>query len=184
LDLVKKEKINLIIMGSKGTRNWKGIMIGSTTQKVIRHSTCPALIVKDRTDIGKIKEIAFATDLSNTPHYVIRALLELQELLEAKVNVLKVITPNNWGVDREIKKQMKEFVKLYDFKNYSMTIYNDVDAEDGIVHYAEDVNVGLIAMASHSKIDTPTIIADYRVAERVVESSDRLVWVCGLGYHR
>lgn len=182
LDLVKGEKINLIIMGSKGTRNWRSTMIGSTTQKVIRHSTCPALIVKDRIDIGKIKEIAFATDLSKTPHHVIQALFELQELLEAKVHVLKVMTPNNWGIDREIKKQMKEFFELYDFKNYSMTIYNDADAEDGIVHYAEDVNVGLIAMASHTKIDTPTVLTDYRVTEKVIENSERLVWVCGTGY--
>jgi nucleotide-binding universal stress UspA family protein len=183
LDLVKKKKINLIIMGSKGSRNWRGIMIGSTTQKVIRHSTCPALIVQNRTDIGKIKDIVFATDLSITPHFVIRALIELQELLEAKVNVLKVITPNSWGIDREIKKQMKQFVKLYDFKNYSMNIYNDVDAENGIIHYSEDINVGLIALASHKKIDIPTIITDYRVTERVIENSDRLVWVCGIGYY-
>ncbi|MEL7003567.1 MAG: universal stress protein [Bacteroidota bacterium] len=181
LQLIEEEKIDLIVMGSKGHRNWKGVLIGSTTEKVIRHSTCPVLITKDKTEISKIKEISFATDLSNTPRWVIRALQELLQLLDARLHILKVITPNSWQTNREIKKQMQDFVKNYEFDNYSMNIYNDIDAGTGIVHYTEDINAGLIAIASHTKSDMSSVIHDYRVAERVVEGSQCLVWVCGLG---
>lgn len=39
-------KSNLIVMGSRGLGRLAGLVIGSTSQKVVAHATCPVLIVR------------------------------------------------------------------------------------------------------------------------------------------
>jgi len=43
---IEEEKIDLVIMGSKGMSGAHRVIIGSTAEEVVRWSTCPVLIVK------------------------------------------------------------------------------------------------------------------------------------------
>ncbi len=43
---IEKEKVELVIMGSKGMSGAHRVIIGSTAEEVVRWSTCPVLIVK------------------------------------------------------------------------------------------------------------------------------------------
>jgi len=43
---IEEEKIDLVIMGSKGMSGAHRVVIGSTAEEVVRWSTCPVLIVK------------------------------------------------------------------------------------------------------------------------------------------
>jgi nucleotide-binding universal stress UspA family protein len=45
-DLAKKEKSDVIIMGSHGRTGLKRLLMGSVTEKVIGYSPCPVLVVK------------------------------------------------------------------------------------------------------------------------------------------
>jgi nucleotide-binding universal stress UspA family protein len=45
-DLARKEKINLIILGSHGKTGLKKLLMGSVTERVIGHAPCPVLVVK------------------------------------------------------------------------------------------------------------------------------------------
>jgi nucleotide-binding universal stress UspA family protein len=45
LDTAKKEKADLIVMGSRGLGAVKSLFLGSVTRKVSERSTCPVLIV-------------------------------------------------------------------------------------------------------------------------------------------
>jgi nucleotide-binding universal stress UspA family protein len=42
----KKEKMNLIIMGARGMNKVKELLLGSVSDGVCRHSSCPVMIVK------------------------------------------------------------------------------------------------------------------------------------------
>lgn len=180
-ELIENEKIDLVVMGSRGVRNWEGQMIGSNTDKIVRHVKCPVLIVKENMDINEIKDIVFATDLENTPMLITRALSELQQLLEVRLHILKVVTPGKWASEPEIKKQVEAFAELHSLTNYSLRIYNDTEVENGIVHYAKEIDAALVAMASHIKVNLPSLIQDDRTTERVVENCKHLIWTCGLG---
>jgi len=46
VDYAKKQEIDMIVLGIHGHTLWEKLMIGSTTDRVIRHSHCPVLAVR------------------------------------------------------------------------------------------------------------------------------------------
>ena len=46
LDFCKKEKCDIIVMGSRGLGKFKELVLGSVSSKVVHHSPSPVMIVK------------------------------------------------------------------------------------------------------------------------------------------
>jgi nucleotide-binding universal stress UspA family protein len=46
LNVADVRKIDLIIMGTRGLGSLKGLLIGSTSQKVLSHAQCPVLLAR------------------------------------------------------------------------------------------------------------------------------------------
>lgn len=46
IEVASTWKSNLIVMGSRGLGRLKGALLGSNSQKVVSHATCPVLIVR------------------------------------------------------------------------------------------------------------------------------------------
>jgi len=46
IDVAKTRKSDLIVMGSRGLGTLAGLLLGSTSQKVVSHAPCPVLIVR------------------------------------------------------------------------------------------------------------------------------------------
>ena len=46
LDVAETRKSSVIIMGSRGLGTLAGLLLGSTSQKVVAHAPCPVLIVR------------------------------------------------------------------------------------------------------------------------------------------
>ena len=46
LDYNKKEKFDLIIMGSRGLGKFKELILGSVSSKIVHHSTCAVLLIR------------------------------------------------------------------------------------------------------------------------------------------
>ena len=46
LDVAKEADAGLIVMGTRGLTDWKGLLLGSVAHKVMQHATCPVLLVR------------------------------------------------------------------------------------------------------------------------------------------
>lgn len=46
IEIANNRKIDLIVMGSRGLGRLAGLVLGSTSQKVVAHAPCPVLIVR------------------------------------------------------------------------------------------------------------------------------------------
>ena len=46
IDVAKTRKSDVIVMGSRGLGKLAGLLLGSTSQKVVAHAPCPVLIVR------------------------------------------------------------------------------------------------------------------------------------------
>jgi nucleotide-binding universal stress UspA family protein len=47
-DAARTRKVNLIIISTHGYTGLKHALLGSTTERVVRHATCPVLVVRQR----------------------------------------------------------------------------------------------------------------------------------------
>jgi len=179
-DLIKTEDIDLIVMGTKGATGLQEVLVGSNAEKVVRHADCPVITVKNEVQIGAIKNIAFATNLSDGQESMILNLKELQKILGATIHLVKINTPNNFERDKNTRAQMQGFVKKYNLENYTLNIYNDSEEEDGIICFAEEKKVDMIALATHGRTGIMHLLAG-SIAEDIVNHSKRPVWTFKIG---
>ncbi len=61
-DVAEEFEADLIVMGSQGTAGVKEVFVGSNTEKVVRTSNCPVLVIKERISNFKIDKAVFVTD--------------------------------------------------------------------------------------------------------------------------
>lgn len=150
---ITNEKVDLLIMGSKGVSGLDELLIGSNTEKVVRLAKCPVLVVKHKHTTFEIKNIVFASDFYDLKNMgiVVKYLQKFADMFKSKIHLLRVNTPTNFDTDRDMKKQMADFAKKYNLKYESVNIYNDILEEDGIIMFAAEHKMDMIAMATHGR---------------------------------
>lgn len=90
--IVIKEKIDLIIMGTKGATGAKKVLLGTNTVHALQNIKCPLLIIPESFEFEKPKEILFPTDYKIA--YTIECLkpiLDLSRMFSFRINVLHVL---------------------------------------------------------------------------------------------
>lgn len=168
-------KADLVVMGSKGSNGLEELLIGSNTEKVVRHSVCPVITVKQPITAGGIKKIIFASDFSEENKEVIRRIKSLQELLGAELSLVKINTPSFFETSKDSKIKIEAFVANHGLTNTQVVIYNSSSEEDGIIEYAEEINADMIAMATHGRTGFMHLLSG-SIAEDVVNHAKRPVW--------
>lgn len=169
-----EEGVDFIIMGTKGAAGLSEVLIGSNTEKVVRRAKCPVLSVKDNVDETVFQNIVYATMMDPRESKVIKCLKELQAVFESKIYIVWINTPNNFMPDSVTKPKLRSFVKNNELTNTEVHVFNDVIEEDGIRHFADDLEAGLIAMGTSSHTGLSRIIRG-SIAEDMVNHAKRPV---------
>ena len=151
LSISKKNDVDLIVMGSHGVSGFEEMFIGSNTEKVVRTSEIPVLVIKNEVPSFEVKNMVFASDFSPEISKPFEKLLEFATLFGAHLNLVMINTPNSFKSTAIAEKIMSEFVEKYNLSNYSLNIYNDVNVEKGILNFATKVNADLIGMCTHGR---------------------------------
>lgn len=151
IDESKKHKIDLIVMGSQGASGLQEMFIGSNTEKVVRRSSVPVLVVKSNGVEFDIKNIVFASDFKKESKKTFPKVMEFANLFDAKFHFLYVNTIHNFNTTKAIEERMHNFIKDFDLKDYKTVIYNDISIENGILSYSNDAQADLIALNTHGR---------------------------------
>ena len=151
LSISKKNGVDLIVMGSHGVSGFEEMFIGSNTEKVVRTSEIPVLVIKNEVPSFEVKNMVFASDFSPEISKPFEKLLEFATIFGAHLNLVMINTPNSFKSTAVAEKIMSEFVEKYNLSNYSLNIYNDVNVEKGILNFAAKVNADLIGMCTHGR---------------------------------
>jgi len=156
LNTVALEKnVDLIIMGSHGSSGLSEIFVGSNTEKVVRNSDIPVLVIKkDITDF-KIENAVFVCDFLEENLKAYRNAMNLfNSINTVKVTLLYVNLPGqNYRSSKEMENRVNEFLLKADALNKldDVVYYNDYTVEEGIFHYSNKVDVDIIALPTHGR---------------------------------
>jgi nucleotide-binding universal stress UspA family protein len=176
--IVTEHKVDLVVMGTGGRTKAEEVIIGSNTERIVRHARCPVLSLHKKPDSLNFKNIVYATAMSKDEEVFTRIVRSAQRFYDATVHLVRINTPGNFQRDSVVKKYMVNFAKEHQFRNYTINVYNDLNEEEGIVYFADSINADMIAMATHGRSGFAHILAG-SVAEDVVSHSKRpvLTWV-------
>ena len=176
-----ESKADLVVIGCKGIGGMYELLLGSIAQRMIRFSNIPVLTVRDSTDTHNINHIVFATNLKQTPHYVTNELQNLVQILGAQLHLLHINTQNTWRPHREIDNCIEDFAEQHNIKDYTAEVYDDRTVLDGILHYAEDREVDMIALMTHGRTEYSHLVSG-SISEQVASLATKPVWTCTLHY--
>ena len=147
----KDYDIDLIIMGSHGSSGVEELLIGSNTEKVVRNSEIPVLVIKKDISDFKVANIVFASDFSEETKKPFEKLLNFTKFFESKIHLVTICTPNSFKPTHVIEKAMKNFITEFNITNYTTHIYNDTNIEKGIINFANSINADIIGMCTHGR---------------------------------
>jgi nucleotide-binding universal stress UspA family protein len=172
--IITERKVDLVVMGTAGHTKLEEMIIGSNTEKVVRHSNCPVLTVHKKPLRADFKNIVYATAMSKEEEIFSRVVRKTQELYDSTVHLVRINTPGNFQRDAVVKKYMQDFAKKLQLKNFTINVFNDLSEEEGIVYFADSINADMIAMATHGRTGFAHVLAG-SIAEDVVSHSKRPV---------
>ena len=175
---ISKHNASLVVMGTLGSSGLEEIFIGSNTEKVVRYSDCPVISVPCAVDFASMSHIAFATNLDSTCS-VTDQLKEIQMLADAKLTLLWVNTVHVIESEDAMKENLEKMAQEHGLSNYEIRVAKDVSAESGIMNWAEENNINLIAMATSGRQGLAHIFSG-SLAEDVVNNAERPVWTMKL----
>ena len=150
-EVVKNNDIELVIMGSHGSSGFKEMFIGSNTEKVVRTSTIPVLVIKNHHAEFDISDFVFATDFSEECRKPFMQAQKFAKSVEAKMHLLLINTPSGFKTTAEAREMMENFVRGTASDNYTLNIYNDNSVEKGILNFAKETRAQLVGMSTHGR---------------------------------
>jgi len=145
-DEAKALNIDLIVMGSKGISGFTEVIIGSNTEKVVRCSDVPVLVIKEPYKKFSIKHLVFASDFSPYGKNTFQKVIDFCEFFNAEIHLLYVNSIHNFEKTEDSLKNINNFISGFNFKNYTVTIYNDFSIERGIINYSKSIKADAIAL--------------------------------------
>jgi len=170
----KSHNVDLVVMGSHGTSGVQGLFVGSNTEKVVRTSDIPVLVVKSELNIQNIGKFVFASDFSEEIKKPFEKAIAFAEAFGASMDLLMINTPGSFRSTEESEKRITSFLKDFNISNYSMHVYNDYSVEKGVLNFAKRTDADLIGVGTHGR----TGISHYlngSIGEDIVNSAQRPV---------
>lgn len=144
--------IDLVVMGSHGATGIRELVIGSNTQRLVRSSTVPVLVIKRPiTDQFKIENIVFASTFNEDMITPFNAVANLSRSLKATVHILfinfidKLVTQNI--LDGIVKKLTQSHPDI----KFTNNTAEANDEEFGIHQFVEMIQADVVAITTQDK---------------------------------
>ncbi len=150
MEISQEKKCDLIVIGSHGANGIREMFIGSNTEKVVRHSEIPVLVIKKEIKNFEVQNFIFATDANEEHKHTFGKALKFAKIVGAKLHLLFVNTPNNFMTSEEAYSRLEKYCNG-NTDNCQLHIYNDISVEKGILNFAKQMDAQLIGISTHGR---------------------------------
>ena len=190
LEAVKEDEADLLVIGTRGLTGVSHLLLGSTAERVVQHSTCPVLSVHpgDHEQHRRIRTILVPTDFSRDAEEATAAAMRLLggDIEGARGGLLNAshlpfeytaygTIPTSVASTRDVEGAAQEKLAEIAAQLSEGGLTVETRAIEGyppevIVDEAESVNADLIAMGTHGRTGLAHLFLG-STAERVVQNA-------------
>lgn len=120
-EVVEKNKIDYVVMGTKGATGAKEILFGTNTVHVFKNVKCPVLAIPDGFDFEAPHEVLFPTDYKiDYKNKHIRPIIDILSFYNSRVNILHATYGYELSEKQETNREKLETI----FKKTTQLFHN------------------------------------------------------------
>jgi nucleotide-binding universal stress UspA family protein len=153
-DVVEKNNIDMVVMGSSGASGLEEIIVGSNTEKVVRFSEVPVMVIKKELENINFKNAVFASNFNFESMEAFRTAKAFIDSFKAKMQLLYINLPGNrFYSTTEVQDHIKNFLDKVEvpMSFESIEIYNDYSLGEGILNGARSLKADFIIIPTHGR---------------------------------
>lgn len=149
--VVEEHGADLIVMGSHGIDGLKEMFVGSNTEKVVRHSNIPVLVIKNDFPNFEIDRFVFACDFRLSNAMAFQKAKAFAAMFSADLDLVYINTPgDNFLSTGDIHKRIDQFLEEANVVA-QVDVYDDYTVEKGILDYCENTRADAIGIPTHGR---------------------------------
>ena len=151
-NVAREQHIDLIVMGSHGASGFNEFFVGSNTEKVVRTSDIPVLVVKHRRPEFEIKRILFACDFKDESILAYKNVRAFAESFTAKLELIYINTPHEGFINNtEIEERISKFLFKAGEDDQNVAIYSDYSVEHGLMNASKKGDFDILAIPTRGR---------------------------------
>ncbi|TND08108.1 MAG: UspA domain-containing protein [Bacteroidetes bacterium] len=172
LDVIKSEKIDLVVMGTHGAKGFEELFIGSNAHKLISVAPCPVLTVQEHSKKLGFTDIVLPIDRSMHSREKVEYALVLGEKYAAQIHILGLNDSNDPEDSPKLQLALDQVQKAVEQRGLTFT-RETIEAKNiGVetLRYAKRINADLIVtMTDHESELTGIFLGAF--AKQIVNHS-------------
>lgn len=146
-DVIQKEKIDFVVMGTSGADNWFENLVGTNTGSLILDVNVPVLTVPENTKFKEIQTVGFTTRFRDKDQIALESVLKFSKTFNSKVKCLYVKTENSDVSEETIDKWRTKFTT----NNVQFYIVYDDDVEGAVNDFLVSQEIDVLAMLTYKR---------------------------------
>ena len=154
--VAEENAIDLIVMGSHGSSGIGELFVGSNTEKVVRTSGIPVLVIKVKRPEYVPRKLVFATDFNLAAARAYSRIRNIVKDWGTEIHLVHVNLPNEmFRSSSEKERAANLFLEAShgstEPADVKIHFVSDYSIETGIYYLAEQINADMIALATHGR---------------------------------
>ncbi len=149
LEVAKRDRADMIVMGTTGARGLKEIFLGSVAGEIIENAECPVLAVPEENNFnGKIDRVGFATTYSETETMALKLLETIVSPFDATIYLVHIDTSHIEKLAHQMD-QLK--ANLKDHPNIHFHSVDSTNFFKDLTQYLEEQEIDVLAMVTQKR---------------------------------
>ena len=152
IKIAKSEKVDLIMMGTKGVSNMLDKWLGTNAQNVLESAECPVWVIPDNAPLNYPKVFMYAADFREDDILATHKVLEIAKPLGAICKVIHVHDYFEIISDRMVKTKVSELnTEFEDESDVTIQNINREEVYEGLKTYVRTHKPDVLALAVYHK---------------------------------
>jgi nucleotide-binding universal stress UspA family protein len=146
--LKNKYHANMIIMGTHGATGLKKFFLGSNAVDVLENTDIPLLTIPNQSEFQEIKNIAYASDLTNIDHEL-KEVINFAKSFNAKIDVIHIANDDLSPTNQENDAILSNWKNVFDYQYINLHIMQAADntnATENLTSLLNEINFDVLVM--------------------------------------
>ena len=126
--------------------------------------------------LDQFKDIILLIDFENDSSLLVNHLKSLQQLLDAKIHLLRVNTPKNFLSQKKCDDTLESYASKHQLRNFVTVNLEEKNEMEGLMAYCETIQNAFVALGVHKRGFLEKLITNRNKAEELIANSVHPVW--------